>query len=96
MFLSVQAAEKVIEMPELNKPATIILDGGQILVAEFPTIYVYSQKDGNLITKFGKKGEGPKEFSQYTRIQKDPKNPDKIVVGSHHENVLFHPGREIH
>lgn len=79
----ISADEKVVPLSRLNKPATIIVDGGLILIAEFPTIYVYSQKDFSFITSFGKQGDGPREFSQYTRIQKDPGNPDKIVVGSH-------------
>ncbi|MEN8154787.1 MAG: 6-bladed beta-propeller [Acidobacteriota bacterium] len=83
IFLLNLSGEKIVKMSDLNNPATIIVDGGQILIAEFPTIYVYSQKDYSFITKFGKKGDGPREFSQYTRIQKDPKNPDKIVIGSH-------------
>ena len=45
----ISADEKVVPLSRLNKPATIIVDGGQILVAEFPTIYVYSQKDFSFI-----------------------------------------------
>lgn len=83
------SGEKVIKLTELKKPATIIVDGGQILIAEFPVVYIYSQKTLKLETKFGKKGEGPREFSQYIRIQKDPKNPDKIIVGSHMKMSYF-------
>ena len=79
----ISGGENVVELAEINKPGNIVVDGGQILITEFPIVYVYSQKDFSLITKFGKRGEGPREFSQYIRIQKDPKNPDKIVVGSH-------------
>ena len=82
-FSLLSAGEQVVEMAEINKPGNIIVDGGQILITEFPVVYVYSQKDFSFITKFGKKGDGPQEFSQYIRVQKDPKNPDKIVVGSH-------------
>jgi hypothetical protein len=83
------AGDNVIPMKELNNPATIIVDGGQVLIAEFPVVYVYSQKDFSLITKFGKQGDGPREFSQYIRVQKDPDNPDKIVVGSHMKMSYF-------
>lgn len=85
----IHGGEKIVELSELNKPATIIVDGGQILIAEFPRIYVYSQKDFSFITSFGKQGDGPREFSQYTRIQKDPENPDKIIIGSHMKMSYF-------
>ena len=89
MIPSVYAAEKIVEMSRLKRPATIIVDGGQILIAEFPTVYVYSQEDYSFLTSFGKEGDGPREFSQYIRIQKDPENPDKIVVGSHMKMSYF-------
>lgn len=79
----IAGGENVVKLTEINKPGNIVVDGGQILITEFPVVYVYSQKDFSFITKFGKSGEGPREFNQYIRIQKDPKNSDKIVVGSH-------------
>lgn len=79
----IAGVENVVKLTEINKPGNIVVDGGQILISEFPVVYVYSQKDFRFITKFGKSGEGPREFNQYIRIQKDPENPDKIVIGSH-------------
>ncbi len=85
----IYSVEKIVQMSRLSKPATIVVDGGQILIAEFPKVYVYSQKDYSFITSFGKQGDGPREFSQYVRIQKDPENLDKIVVGSHMKMSYF-------
>ena len=73
--LLIHGGEKIVKLGEINKPGNVVVDGGQILITEFPTVYVYSQKDFSFITKFGKKGDGPQEFSQYIRIQKDLKNP---------------------
>ena len=70
----IAGGENVVKLTEINKPGNIVVDGGQILITEFPVVYVYSQKDFSFITKFGKSGEGPREFNQYIRIQKDPKN----------------------
>ncbi len=76
-------AGKVVVLAELLKPETIIIDRNQILITQFPHVFVYSLKDFKLITKFGKAGEGPREFFNYVRIQFDSKYPQYICVGSH-------------
>ena len=81
--------EKIVPLPELQKPENIIIDQGQILMTEFPNVYVYSLEDFKLIVKFGKKGEGPQEFFNYVRIQLDPKQPEYIIVGSHMKMSYF-------
>ena len=88
-FTFIMPGEKIVPMPELHNPATIIVDQGQILVAEFPHIFVYSLDDFKFIIKFGQKGEGPEEFFQYTRIQVDPKQPQYIVINSHMKMSYF-------
>lgn len=80
---------KVVPMPDLLKPENIVIDKGLILVTEFPHVYLYSLDDFRLIKKLGKAGEGPREFSNYIRVQKDPKNQDLIVVGSHMKMSYF-------
>lgn len=67
-------------LPQLDKPENIVISNGQILITQFPKVFVYSQKDFKYLFDFGKKGEGPQEFAQYIRIQK---KKGKIVVGSH-------------
>jgi hypothetical protein len=85
VFLSGQ----IVPLPEIQKPETIIVDQNQILITEFPHVYIYSLKDTRLIKKFGKAGEGPREFFTYVRIQYDPQNPQYIVVGSHMKMSYF-------
>lgn len=75
-------AEKIVPLPDLQKPENIIVDQGQILITEFPSVYVYSLEDFKLIKKFGKAGQGPREFAGGISVQRDPEHPDKIVVGS--------------
>lgn len=82
-------AEKIVPMPELQRPENIVVDQGQILITEFPNVYVYSLKDNNFIVKFGKAGEGPKEFFNYVRIQIDAKQPQYILVNSHMKMSYF-------
>lgn len=80
---------QVVPLPEIQKPENIIVDQNQILITEFPHVYIYSLKDLKLIKKFGKSGEGPREFFNYVRIQFDPKNPQYICVGSHMKMSYF-------
>jgi hypothetical protein len=89
LFVSFVLGGKVITLPDLKKPENIIVDQNQILITEFPHIYIYSLKDFKLIKKFGKAGEGPQEFFNYVRIQPHPDYPDYIVVGSHMRMSYF-------
>ncbi len=54
--------EVIATLGEVMKPEFIISDSERLYVAEGTTVYIYSLKDYKLIKKFGKKGEGPKEF----------------------------------
>ncbi len=61
MFSGFKFAE-VHQMEDLVKPAMIIVRNNKLYVLEKTTISIYSIKDMKLITKFGKSGEGPREF----------------------------------
>lgn len=73
---------KIIPLPGIQKAETVIIDQNQLLITEFPHVYIYSLKDFKLVKKIGKSGEGPAEFSTVVRVQPDPGQPDKIVVNS--------------
>ena len=49
-------------MENLVKPSMIIVKDNRLYVLEKTTISIYSIKDMKLIKKFGKSGEGPREF----------------------------------
>lgn len=89
LFTSFILAGKVVPLPEIKKPENIIVDQNQILITEFPHVYIYSLKDFKLINKFGKAGEGPREFFRYIRIQPHLNYPDNIVVNSHMKISFF-------
>ncbi|MCP4221575.1 MAG: hypothetical protein GY765_43525 [bacterium] len=55
-------AEKLMELPEVLKPDQLIVHNNRVIVSQGPNVFVYSLKDLKLIKKFGKEGEGPKEF----------------------------------
>ncbi|MCP4219276.1 MAG: hypothetical protein GY765_31875 [bacterium] len=60
---------KVADLDEITRPNTIYYpvatDGDYFYVADGVEIFVYSLKDYKLVKKFGKAGEGPKEFKGY-------------------------------
>ncbi len=56
------SATKTVEIEELQRPESIVLDDNQIYFNEGASMYIYGQKDFKLIKKFGKRGEGPQEF----------------------------------
>ena len=55
-------AEKILTFSELVNPHKIIVAGDEIIIEDFPKIYVYSVKDFKLKHSFGKEGEGPNNY----------------------------------
>jgi hypothetical protein len=60
-FGHVRAADPV-ELSDLTRPSMFIVNFDRIYVLEQATVRIYSLKDFSLIKKFGRAGEGPKEF----------------------------------
>ena len=58
----VGAETKIIPLPEIMNPELVFIDETQMYITEGASIYIYSLKDFKLVKKFGKQGEGPKEF----------------------------------
>ena len=74
LLCSFSFAEIIATLDEVMKPTAIEIDDQNLYVVEGTSVYIYSLKDFKLVKKFGKKGEGPKEFKMMiTRIitQKD-------------------------
>lgn len=61
LFINIYASEPV-GLPELTRPSMFIVNYDRIYVLEEATVRVYSLEDFTLIKKFGRAGEGPKEF----------------------------------
>ena len=62
LMLSPLQAKKVAVFDEFGQPASINVGNGFIYVQEKTSIFVYSLKDYQFVTKFGKEGEGPGEL----------------------------------
>jgi hypothetical protein len=80
-------SEKVAVLKELNNPHfDIVVVKDQLYIPEGHQIYIYSLKNFQLINKFGKRGEGPKEFrgDVYLTIQ-----PDHLLVESEGKISFF-------
>jgi len=59
-----------VDLPDLANPGQIIVDPGSknLYIADGTTIYIYSLNDLKLKKKFGKSGEGPREFKRYANL----------------------------
>lgn len=64
-LLLLPAATRVVPMPRLVNPDELQVQGEKMFIGEFPHVSIYSTIDFKLLKKFGKKGEGPKEFISY-------------------------------
>lgn len=76
-------AAKIVPLPGHLKPFRIRVDREQIFIAEGPEIFIYSAKDFTLQTKFGKPGEGPREFKLFPEFSGElDVQKDTILVSS--------------
>lgn len=66
-------SQKVATLMELQKPTSIAVNDDYLYVNERTTIFIYSRKDYKFIKKFGRAGEGPREFLRFAAVipQKD-------------------------
>lgn len=77
----------IAKLNEVLKPESIISDNSQLYVAEGTSVYIYSLKDFKLVKKFGKKGEGPREFMG--KIQKIVPVKDYLLISSKGKISLY-------
>jgi len=58
-----RSAARTIPLPELERPSQICAEGGRAYILDTRDILVYDLKDGRLLTRIGKTGQGPGEFT---------------------------------
>jgi hypothetical protein len=89
---SFQLAAQMVPLPGLINPDSITVDNHHIYITDRETIYIFSVVDFKLKTKFGKAGEGPKEFkinpTTVAKLLVDIQ-PDTIMVNSNHRVSFF-------
>ncbi len=85
-------AEKAATLTEVLKPAAIFVDNDQLYVTEGTSVRIYSLKDFSYKTKFGKEGEGPREF-KLNRMGFSPlfldTQTDRLVISSQQKVSFF-------
>jgi hypothetical protein len=70
--MSVQRdSARIIPLPELEYPHQICAENGRIYVVDKRNVIVYDLKDGRFLTRIGKMGQGPGEFTM---------GPDRLTV----------------
>ncbi|MCK5056730.1 MAG: hypothetical protein KAT34_08745 [Candidatus Aminicenantes bacterium] len=79
----VVSGEKAISLPDIGNPKIIAVDHELLIITGGTNIYMYAIKDFRLLKKFGKRGEGPREFLIYPNMPLRIKLlPDKFLVNS--------------
>ena len=78
-IISISVFSKVIPFEELTKPTSMTVTKDYIYVVENMTVNIYNKVDFRFIKKFGRKGEGPGEFSKFVIIDE---MKDKIAVNT--------------
>ena len=62
-FSNDQSPQKIIPLPDLIQPHTMVVDKDQLFIRDSgSSIFIYSLSNFSLIKKFGKQGQGPGEF----------------------------------
>jgi hypothetical protein len=78
---SCMLATKIVPL-DLFKPFRIRCDGERIFIGQEAVIYVYSANDYQLLSKFGKPGEGPQEFKLFPEYSPDFDVHSDVLVAS--------------
>jgi len=53
---------RVLSLPGILQPELVRVDESQIYITEGPNVYIYTLGDLSFVNRFGKQGEGPREF----------------------------------
>jgi len=77
LFLTVtMMAQKIVSMPDLIKPDSIVIDESQVYVTDDIMICIFNLEDFTLKKRFGKEGEGPGEFLRSRQTGNPPLSID--------------------
>jgi len=84
LFASLIFPEKAAVLPEIKSPAfDIVVDNNELFMVECATIFIYSLENFKLKKKFGRRGEGPREFKVHPAEHVGLSvQPDSLLVQS--------------
>ncbi len=74
-------AGKIMELPELINPTSMVMDNTRVYFADGPKVLIYSLEKSKLIKKIGQEGDGPGEFRDA------PNWP--ILMHLYNENIII-------
>lgn len=94
LFTGIVLSAKVVPLEEVEKPTRLVVDNENVYITENATVYIYSLKDYKLKKKFGKPGEGPKEFKTGGFPLIIVPQKDNIVINSAGKISYFTKGGE--
>jgi len=78
---------RMIPLPELEHPRQICVEGGRVYILDARDIIVYDLKDGRLLMRIGRGGQGPGEFTMGPgRLAVFP---DRLVIEDFHKIMRF-------
>lgn len=80
------AIEKTYLIPNLNNPATIVMNNNRIYVEDGTTIKLFGRNDFKYIKTIGREGQGPGEFQGSANPQI---LPEKLLVSSSNKISYF-------
>lgn len=83
--------EKLATLHDLFRPKAIKVDKTQMYITEEASVFIYSLEDFRLKKKFGKKGQGPQEFLEWSMREGITVSirSDYIIVGSRGKVSFF-------
>jgi hypothetical protein len=76
----------VVELPGIINPGSVAVDENHIYITDFPSVYIYSLKDYRLIKKFGRRGEGPREWLKFNLLSL---HENYLVIGDRNKMLFF-------
>jgi len=78
-FVAQELESKIFPLPDVLEPVSLVVANGKIIIPEETHIAIYSLDDFHLEKKFGRRGEGPGEFSYPPKITAFP---DHLVANT--------------
>jgi hypothetical protein len=82
VLIATAHGKKIAQLVELSRPQLMEVENDKLFVTEGVDIYIYSLKNFSLLKKFGKAGEGPREFKI------NPFGPGQLLIAAY-DNKLY-------
>jgi len=92
MFAKPVFSVNAVSLEGFSRPSILLVNFNRVYILEQTSVYIYSLKDFKLIKKFGKAGEGPREF-KVNRANGKPLSmcfyKNQLLINSDHKASYF-------